>query len=87
MKKPQTDAAAGVSENKSNPNLGERPDNCKSDGLIRRDARAMVHILNQLRGNSLTPFENVYESLKGLHGPQFEKYFRDQLSNTGGRNG
>ncbi|CAN5296904.1 hypothetical protein BH23BAC3_BH23BAC3_35030 [soil metagenome] len=50
--------------------------------LARRDARAMVMVLNKMKAGP-EPFEAIYDSLKKLHGKAFEKYFREFLT---GRN-
>ena len=81
MKKPQTVAADGVLKNKTHsPNLTERPQKSNtSKELARRDAAAMVKILDKMK-SGWQPYEIVYESLKRLHGQPFEYYFREILS-------
>lgn len=88
MKKPQTVRAAGVLiSNSDSSNLQERPvKNNTPEELARRDAAAMVHILNRLRGGVLS-FEYIYESLKRLHGEPFDIHFRNELTNGGQSNG
>ena len=83
MKKPQTVAADGVLKNETHSsNLTDRPQKSNtSKELARRDAEAMVYILNRMR-SGMESFEHVYESLKRLHGPPFEKHFRDELTQT-----
>ena len=87
MKKPQTVVADGVLKSKSDsPNLEERPQKSKTpDELARRDAAAMVHILNRMRGG-MHSYEHIYESLKTLHGEPFDQYFRDELAQNRGHN-
>jgi hypothetical protein len=80
MKKAQR-RRAGLSENTSDAfNVSPPAEKSKkTDDLARRDAAAMVYILNRMR-SGMESFEHVYESLKRLHGPPFEKHFRDALT-------
>ena len=85
MKNPEPVGAVGVLKNSiQHPNVTERPQKSNPpEDLARRDAAAMIHILNRLR-SGLEPYGKIYESLKRLHGPDFDRYFRDQLTNQGG---
>ena len=89
MKKARTHAGAGRHTYKSDDSnvspTAEKSNTSKE--LARRDAAAMVHILNGIR-SGLEAFEHIYESLKRLHGPPFEKAFRDELTrNREGKRG
>lgn len=53
-----------------------------SENTARRDAKAMVFLLNQIR-SGVENYEQIYESLKRLHGEPFEKYFRNYLAGKG----
>ena len=81
MKNPKSWAGFGVLKNHCDDyNLRQTPEKSNTtNDLARRDAAAMVHILNNMKAG-FHPFECVYESLKGLHGDQFEYYFREYLS-------
>lgn len=93
MKKPQTVAADGVLKNTSEyPNLIDRPEknnqvekitSTDATVLASRDARAMVHMLNRIRGG-MESYEVIYESLRRLHGPVFDQHFRDVLAQKEG---
>lgn len=62
--------------------LPNTPDN----DTARRDALAMVCILDKMKGG-FEPFEIIYDSLKSLHGKPFERHFRDGLTNRGASDG
>lgn len=55
----------------------------KSKSTVQRDAQAMVYIFKRMK-SGMENFEHIYESLRRLHGPDFEKHFRDGLVSKGG---
>ena len=85
MKKARTHAGAGLhTYNSDDSNVSPAAEKSNtSKELARRDAEAMVYILNRMR-SGMESFEHIYESLKRLHGPPFEQYFRDELTQTKG---
>ena len=80
MKKAQR-RRAGLSENTSDAfNVSPPAEKSKkTEELARRDAAAMVKILDKMK-SGWEPYEVVYESLKNKHGKPFEYYFREFLS-------
>ena len=61
-------------------NIAKDPETCTSIAHIERDAKAMVHIFNRIQHSSnLTPFERIYETLRKLHGDQFDTAFSNCL--------
>ena len=88
MKNPEPVGAVGVLKNSiQHPNVTERPQKSKPpEDLARRDAAAMVHILSGM-SSGIESFELIYQSLKQLHGPDFDRYFHNGLINQEARNG
>ena len=87
MRNPKSSAGFGVSENHHNSNLRQKPQKSNStNDLARRDAAVMVHILNGM-SSGIESFEIIYQSLKQLHGPDFDRYFHNGLINQEARNG
>ena len=81
MKKARTHAGAGLhtyNSDDSNLSPAAKKSNTSKE-LVRRDAAAMVKILDKMK-SGWEPYEVVYESLKNKHGKPFEYYFREFLS-------
>lgn len=71
-------AEAATKQKTNGSNIAKDSGSCTCIAHVERDAKAMVAVLNQIRGG-MESYEVIYDSLRRLHGPSFDQYFRDAL--------